>query len=288
MLKETNTAAAKLIVDVDNVYVLPKRFRTTLASHVEKATEGHDVDLTGLVELQASASGMYSQKALQKIKSVVGRDKLLVVNLRKESHGFVNGMAISWYALHNYANKGLEVEEVQAIEKANMSELAAKDEIVFQYWDGKAVLKAEPVRNPKVQTVAELLEEEGCDHFRVYVTDHNRARDDQIDRFVEFVKSLKGDEWIHFHCRGGSGRATTFIVMYDMMRNAANVSLQDIYKRQHLIGGRDMNRLPSPESYKYDGAVARKQVLKQFYEYCKANHENGYAVSWSAWLADRQ
>lgn len=275
---------ARLIVDVDNVDALPKRFRTTLPTHVEVATAGHDVNLTGLVELQASASGMYSQIGLRKIKGIVGRDKITVVDLRKESHGFVNGMAISWYGLHNYVNKGLAVDEVKALEKANMDKLASSDVITFETFEGKSVQMDEPIRNPNVQTVEELVTEEGCESVRFYVTDHNRARDEEIDRFVEFVKSLTGDEWLHFHCRGGSGRATTFMVMYDMMRNAANVSLEDIFLRQHLIGGRDMNKL-AEGSYKHEPAIERLEVIKKFYQYCQDNHQSGYAMSWSEWVA---
>lgn len=278
---------AKLIVDVANVDALPKNFRHTLPPHVGAVAAGHDVDLTGLVELRASASGMYAQRGLRQIKRAIDQDKIIIVDLRKETHGFVNGMAISWFGQRNHVNKDLTVDEVKELEAANLELLAAAGEITFDDWEGKAVLMGAPVCNPKVQTVAEVAAEEGFGYFRLYCLDHHRATDEEIDRFVGFVRSLSGEEWLHFHCRGGRGRATTFMIFYDMMRNAARVSLDDILKRQHIIGGRDMYSLPEG-TYKYEAAVERLEVIKKFYAYCQANYANGYALTWSQWLAGDQ
>ena len=56
--------------------------------------------------------------------------------------------------------------------------------------------------------------------------------------FINFVKSLPKESLrLHFHCAAGEGRSTTFLVMYDMMRNSTKVKLQDIFLRQYLLGG---------------------------------------------------
>ena len=41
----------------------------------------------------------------------------------------------------------------------------------------------------------------------------------------------------HFHCKEGIGRTTTFMIMYDIMKNYKEVSLNDIIKRQYLPSG---------------------------------------------------
>jgi hypothetical protein len=72
--------------------------------------------------------------------------------------------------------------------------------------------------------------------------------------------------------------------MYDMMRNARKVSLDDILKRQWLLGGVDLRVEPPRDDWRHAGAVARKQFLEKFYQYCKANSD-GFKQSWSEWLS---
>ncbi len=114
-------------------------------------------------------------------------------------------------------------------------------------------------------------------YLRITVTDHEKPLDDQVDLFVETVRNLSQGTWLHFHCRGGAGRTTTFMAMYDMMKNSKNVSFNDIMKRQNLIGGSD---LLSGEDE--DGTQDRLDFMNMFYNYCKEN-QNGFQTSWSQW-----
>src|ERR1043166_4524010 len=81
----------------------------------------------------------------------------------------------------------------------------------------------------------------GASYVRITVTDHTRPLDDEVDRFVLAVRALPGNAWAHFHCEAGLWRTTTFMVLYDMLRNANRVSLEDIVRRQQI------------PSYGYDG-----------------------------------
>ena len=65
-------------------------------------------------------------------------------------------------------------------------------------------------------------------YCRFPTTDHVRPRDTEVDAFVAFASTLPTDTWLHFHCRGGDGRTTTFLVMHDTMHNAPGVSIEDI------------------------------------------------------------
>lgn len=290
MAKQTvNTASdmvqPRLVVDVDNEERLPKRFRTTSDPLTNEGSE--NLNLKGLSDLNASGSGMFSQKSLQKMKSTIGHYPMTIVDLRQESHGFVNGMAISWYAKPNYGNKGLTQQEALNKERRQLDELIQSDNISFSYIEGKSVSITHPVQHPKaVQTEEELVKQAGLNYVRFCVTDHNKPSDEIVDQFVAFVKTLPEDTWLHFHCRGGVGRTTTFMVMYDMMKNATDVPYGDIFERQRLIGGRDMYRL-AEGSYKHIPAVERLALILKFYEYCLDNYESGFTTSWSKWLENK-
>lgn len=58
-----------------------------------------------------------------------------------------------------------------------------------------------------------------------------------VNYFIDFVKNQPKDSWLHFHCKEGIGRTTTFLIMYDIMKNHKDVNLNDIIKRQVLLSG---------------------------------------------------
>jgi len=273
-----------LIVDLENVKKLPKRFRTT-SDEIKADTKS--LDLEGLRELKASGSGVFSQNGLKEIKKTIGENQnIIIVDTRKESHGYVNGMAISWYKEKNYVNKKLTSKEVQQVESHNLKQLKTMDEIKFDYFEGKSHYMEKPLKAPyTVQNEKEMVESEGCQYVRFFITDHNKPANEEIDQFVEFVKSVTENDWLHFHCRGGVGRTTSFMLMYDMMKNVDRVNKNDIFERQRIIGGRDMFKL-AEGTYKHEAAVERLILLQTFYKYCKENYDTNYQTSWSEWLSE--
>jgi hypothetical protein len=69
--------------------------------------------------------------------------------------------------------------------------------------------------------------------------------------------------------------------MADMLRNAKNVSFEDIIHRQHILGGINLAKKKSkkPDILK-EKAQSRLTFLGEFYEYAKANTQE----SWLVWL----
>ena len=124
----------------------------------------------------------------------------------------------------------------------------------------------------------------GANYVRLTITDHARPLDDELDRFVLGVRALPENAWAHFHCEAGLGRTTTFMVLYDMLRNANRVSLEDIVRRQKILSdGYDVLQPAEPENWKAPYATDRAAFVRKFYDYARAN-PNGRPRLWTEWL----
>lgn len=276
-----------LALDAANVSQLPKNFRTT-----EDALLAHGkVSTLGLKDLHAIGSGQFSSAMLEMVlKKLPQEISILDVDLRQETHGFVNGNAISLYGKSNWANLGKTNQQIQTEEQTFINQLKQMPEITASKIDKKSQPK--PVYVPfvfpvkSVSTEADLVKHYHLKYERIYVTDHCKPADEKVDQFIRLVKKLPKNTWLYFHCRAGVGRTTTFMSMYDMLHNAKKVSYEDILKRQGLIGGKDFLKLTEkPLDIKRDTcAKERSKFLKSFYEYCRVNQGNHYATSWQEWL----
>ena len=95
---------------------------------------------------------------------------------------------------------------------------------------------------------------------------------------------LPQNAWAHFHCEAGLGRTTTFMVLYDMLRNADRVSLDDIVQRQKILSkGYDVLQPPDADDWKAPYAANRTKFVRAFYDYARANPD-GRPKLWSEWL----
>ena len=244
---------------------------------------------TNLDRLNASGSAQFSAESLPEILKKIPTDKVTVVDLRRESHGFVNGRPVSWWVDQNAGNTGKSLEEIEQEEKSKLDALAqagaatinevVKDDVQ------KTIQNATPTT---VQVESAAVEADVCqalqvEHFRSSVADDHRPDDAEVDRFVEFVTNLPLDRWLHFHCENGHGRTTTFLVLYDMLRNAKEVGLEDIVRRQWCLGGVDVLDVPSEDSWKYEFSVERAAFVKKFYDYCQADTQD-FQMKWSTWV----
>ena len=138
------------------------------------------------------------------------------------------------------------------------------------------------VRDAK--TERELVEANNAAYVRLIVTDHARPLDEEVDRFILAVRALPENGWAHFHCEAGRGRTTTFMVLYDMLRNAAHVSLEHIARRQKLLGyDYDVLRPAEADSWKRLHTEDRIRFVRAFYQYAHAN-PGGRPQFWTEWL----
>ena len=276
-------------VDLKLAKSLPRNFRTT--DDPLKANKGQMPANTGLADLRASGSGEFTDDGL-KLLLARTRGPVTVFDLRQETHIFVNGLPVSWYATRDWANVGRSQGAIEADESARVESLKPGSKIVVR--PGAAVKKPgvtpstpHNVTIEHASTEREFVKPNHAAYVRVTVTDHCRPLDNEVDGFILAVRALPENAWAHFHCEAGRGRTTTFMVLYDMLRNAARVPMEDIVRRQQLLGyDYDVLRPADSGDWKAPYTDDRIAFVRAFYNYAHAN-PNGRPQLWSEWLKSK-
>lgn len=280
-----------LVLDEDIGLSLPRHFRKSTDEY--SPVEGPVPSREGLDTLKAAASAQFSKYSLeQALKKIDG--PVWIVDLRNESHGFVNGIPISWYSPGNQSNIDESDDNIQRQEEMLFKDISRQGAILANKIIEKRhgnIVKTKPLdlKVTKANTENSLISGLNLNYLRIGVLDHHKPNDPEVDFFVNFIKTLLPDQWLYMHCRGGKGRSTTFMVMYDIMRNIDKVSLDDIVKRQALLGGSDLFNISETEddAWKKEAAIERKKFINKFYQYVK--HSKGlYQTSWSQWIVKHQ
>lgn len=275
-----------LVRDLPPAGKLPDHFRTMemLSAALQEAKS--PVSIQGLDSLRASGSAEPWETAFPVLKERFG-ENLILIDLRQESHGFLNGAPVTWYLPPgDWINLGKTRDETLEDEKERLARLV-REKAALVHEDNWIPQKIQGFgKTEKVLSVTsegELARRYGIRHFRLTVPDHMRPSDEDVDRFITFVRGLREKDWLHFHCHAGMGRTTTFLIMYDMLQNADRVSLEDIVARQAAAGPRynvfrDESGAPWEKVFGERAAFVRK-----FYEYAKA-FRVGSKENWTEWL----
>lgn len=243
----------------------------------------------GLDRLRLSGSHQFSRGELARLARELPPGAV-VVDLRQESHGFVNGTAVSWFVPKDFGNEGRTTEEIDADEKTRLADLAQQGRAlileVLAKDDAGLISSSREIRErvDSAWTEAELIRSVGFEPVRLPVRDHSRPSDDAVERYLAFRAGIAPGSWLHFHCHAGEGRTTVFLAMEDMLVNACEVGFEDIVRRQGMLGGLDL--LLSTPGWKRPYAVERREFLRAFHAYARAN-PGGRPLNWSRWLATR-
>ena len=270
------------------------RFVTEGEYELGEAEAKYDLDpdyvpsTEGLDTLNISASEQFSESQFHELadelRARADGKQIVIVDLRAESHCFLNGIPVSWQELNNWGNLFLTPEEIEADEAERFEPLLGQTVQAVGLPAGSSGEPAE-IKVTSVTFERELVESEGFTYLRLDCTDHAMPTPAEIDTFIDFVKSIDMDDtWFHFHCVGGKGRTGTFMMLYDKMKNP-QVSDKDIMYRHAQMGA-------SYPIYTGSGANApmyteKAELTPLLYQYVEENCEDGYSVSWSEWLADR-
>lgn len=261
---------------------------------VQMMIAAYSSNITGLDHLWMSGSGATSARGWQAIidnvkKITQGKvTKIVDVDLRQESHGYLNNNSINLTAQYDWVNRDKTREQIIVDEQNWLQSLSTQQYITnvltpAQFKSNDFIHGVDT----QVQSIASeeaIVTKDGFQYFRLTVTDHMAPSNEDTDRFVDLVSHLSTDTWLHIHCRGGDGRTATFMVMYDMLRNANKVSFDDILKRQASVSPYyDLYKIEhkNPELTEY--YEKRFIFLTEFYQFA-TERLNGYSGTWTSWI----
>ena len=206
-------------------------------------------------------------------------EEVWIVDCRLESHGFINGIAVSWCGVDNAANQGKTVAEVEAEEQA-LSDLVGTTVATYTAENDRPKDLVEmPVK--AWETERTLTESEGLHYLRLACPDHCWPTSEVIDAFIDFAKDLEAGAWLHFHCQAGLGRTGAFMTIYEMMQKP-EAPVEEILRHQAETGSGNLVDRAAPE--KSHAQKERCVLARAVYQYICKNRESGYAVKWSDWL----
>lgn len=137
----------------------------------------------------------------------------------------------------------------------------------------------------KIIPESEMAKKHGFGYINIKIESKLVSVDENVDKFVDFVDSLPKDAWVHFHCRLGKGRTSIMLNLFDIMKNAPSVPLNDIVRRQYLLGSRDLFDTKvwlTNSTYSLKALTNRKKFVEDFYAFI-CQRKNGGIQKWSDW-----
>ena len=216
-------------------------------------------------------------------KETLSKTPIYIVDLRQESHGFANGVPVSWYQEHNHANIGKSSTEIQQDEINRLKSILGKStEFVPLGKHDEATLNKMTMVVEKVDNEKYAAESAGFKYVRFSATDQIFPDASTVDEFIKFYLNLPQKHWLHFHCHAGHGRTTTFSVFYDILKYP-DLTLEEIVKRQYLLGGTNLLAPANGNDWYSEQHNDRANKLRQFYKYVKEQRDSKFKVTWSEW-----
>jgi hypothetical protein len=240
-------------------------YGSNFRSMQDKIWSTQQVNLTGLRDLRASGGTSVRFLDLQRRLSGIKGPKIIVDGMA-EDHGYIKGIPTTFFGYQREGNLHLKH--------------------LLRRWIVTGTFGMLPnLVVPELQTAKDY----GFGYKKVNIGSKFIETDTNIDEIVEFYKSVPPDAWLHFHCAHGKGRTSILLVMLDIFKNAPAVALEDIVKRQYLLGSEDLFNLEVWKKGTYDRKTleARKKFIQEFYEFvCQL--KAGGIQRWSEWRRYRQ
>jgi len=202
--------------------------------------------------LLVSESSQPSQKALGKIYNRITASlpenlqgiPIYLIDLRAESHGYLDGNAVSWHIANNLDNYGLsstaaETNSAQRLKTAVNTDITA---YAMGNADTGRGLKAKNWHVQNFSTEQNAATVTGFHYIRIAATDMQAPSDQAINEFLSFCKNLPRNHkyFLHFHCQGGQGRTNSFLALYLMLEHP-EMSYTEIMTAVQNLSGLDFD-----------------------------------------------
>lgn len=220
--------------------------------------------------LDVSGSSQFSPKQLNNLITLINKESILIIDLRQESHGFINeDIAFSYYGNAEVLNSGLSPNAVIMKEIKDLEEINLNREIeLFRKVGEKGFKKLVK----KVSTEGELVRANNIQYIRLSVKENELPTSEVVDNFINIVKNKPTKIHTHFHCKDGGYRTTLFLTMYQIMKDKDIKSLDEIIKYQQRNNGSNLENNERVMTF-----------LNNFYQYVKENVKDNYETAYSIW-----
>ena len=90
---------------------------------------GLPMRLRDIPTLNISGSAQFTKDQLLNLKNSINKDNICIVDLRQESHGFINDLAISFYSIGKDLNNGFTTEETISTEDKLLNSIKQNSQI---------------------------------------------------------------------------------------------------------------------------------------------------------------
>ncbi len=218
-----------------------------------------NVDLTGLREIQASGGPSINFPDLkQKLAPI--KKHIIIIDALRQYHGYIKEIPTTFFAYERHHPDWRHMV--------------------------RRLIFTGTIRTCTESIVpeSEMAKRYGFEYKKIMIDSKVLTPDESVDEFVAFVDNLPDNRWVHFHCRLGKGRTSMMLTMLDIMKNAPKVALNDIAKRQYLLGSENLfNTVArSGGTYYSKTLTRRKQFIEDFYKFV-CQRKGGGTQRWSDW-----
>lgn len=233
---------------------------------------GLPMRLRDIPTLNISGSAQFTKDQLLNLKNSINKDNICIVDLRQESHGMINDLAISFLNPYKDLNNGFTTEQTIKAENSLLNKIKIGNTIQLYKHTGIFI---KDITVDFISNESQLVTEADMKYKRFAVKDNSAPTPDIVDEFVEFIKNKPDDIHLHFHCAAGKGRTTSFMVMYQAMKNNSNLTLEQLLSYQYNIGGVNL----------HDNNI-QYNFLEDFCNYVQKNKDSNYSISYSQWIKE--
>ena len=233
---------------------------------------GLPMRLRDIPTLNISGSAQFTKDQLLNLKNSINKDNICIVDLRQESHGMINDLAISFLNPYKDLNNGFTTEQTIKAENSLLNKIKIGNTIQLYKHTGIFI---KDITVDFISNESQLVTEADMQYKRFAVKDNSAPTPDIVHEFVEFIKNKPDDIHLHFHCAAGKGRTTSFMVMYQAMKNNSNLTLEQLLSYQYNIGGVNL----------HDNNI-QYNFLEDFCNYVQKNKDSNYSISYSQWIKE--
>lgn len=223
-----------------------------------------------LPALNISGSAQFKPSQLENLKKSINVLDTYIIDLRQESHGFLNDDAVSFYSPIKLLNNGFDSEETLTREKADF--ISIKPGIVENiFTEFGSFLKVITVEKSQIEI--NVVKNASLNYVLFSTRDGFIPAPEMVDSFVAFVVKTPPTTHLHFHCDNGEGRTTMYLAMFQMMKESSKKTLNKILAEQLQAGGIVLTT-----------ERIRAEFLECFYAYTVENAPTNFKTPFSKWI----